>query len=92
MSLVEGCVATECGAPQQDFWHLLAASLVKDSTGCVRLRVKLHQEECEDIDQYVSCDNAFVSPEELLKLAFGIDECGRVILNLSVSTDDLNQT
>jgi len=77
------CTVPECGEQLQDFFHLLAASMVVGDDGCVRLRVSVTVEDCTDVEQYIDCTNAHLNPLELLKHTFGIDDCGRVVLNLS---------
>jgi hypothetical protein len=79
----------DCGSGQLDFFHLLAAALVVDSTGCVRLRVAVTVEECTEVDQFVDCSNAHVNPLEALKSSFSLDSCGRVVLNLSSAEVDI---
>lgn len=74
-----------CGNNVQDLLHLLAASLVKDAQGVVYIRMNANIHECSEIDPFVDCTNAHVSPEELLKNAIFTDDCGgNLIINISV--------
>ena len=74
----------ECGSSQLDFFHLLAAALVVDATGCVRLRANITAEDCDTVDAYVDCTKAHLDPLELLKNSFSLDSCGRVVWNISI--------
>ena len=81
----------DCGSSQLDFFHLLAAALVVDSTGCVRIRMVVTPEDCEDVDQYIDCTNSHINPLEALKSSFSLDECGRVVWNVSVPYTDIEE-
>lgn len=75
----------QCGFNLQDVLHLLAGALIKDSaTDTVKLRVKLTVETCAEIEQIPTCETSYLPPEELLKQIFEVEDCGNLIVNISV--------
>lgn len=75
-----------CGYNDLDFFQLLAGALIKDSNGNVRLRAVLNQEACTDVTPLLDCTTKDQDPLELLKQMFSIDDCDRIVINLSVDT------
>jgi hypothetical protein len=77
-------ITNECGFNLQDVLHLLAGTLVTGDDGITKIRVKLYIEDCTEIEPFQSCALSHLPPDEILKNAFTVDECGNLILNVSI--------
>lgn len=74
-----------CANNVQDLMHLLAKAVVNDPvTGVSYLRVNATYHDCEEVDPAISCDNAGLNPEYLLKKLFYVDCDGKLTINISM--------
>ena len=77
-------LAMSCADNVQDLMHLLAKAAVKDSEGIIYLRANVTYHDCEEVDSAITCGNAGVSPESVLKKLFYVDCDNKLTINISM--------
>lgn len=75
-------ILERCGLGEVDILKILAATVVQDTEGNVGFNTVVVTGDCADMTPLVTCDNAQVPPEEILRRVFTCDDCGNLAIRI----------
>jgi len=72
-----------CTTMPAGFLELLASTLMVDAAGEVQgFNVIIMAPDACDCVPYINCDNNHLSPDEVIRNAFALDNCGKLAIKL----------